>query len=201
MSSTLPKSTRVSLIKRARRSTGESDWEELITLYEPFIRKILVHLGLRDHDLDDLLQEINVKLWKGLDSYRLEDPETRFRSWLSRLIRNAVANHFRSAARRPSLDQMTEVVEALHLPPPEIDEIIAKEWESYIVNLALTRLSKVFTGNAIEVTRLSLLGTPLQEISECLKLTEESIYVLRHRVKRRLILEIADIRKELEGND
>ena len=194
-----PNSTRISLIRRACASPRERDWDELIASYTPFIERVLVHLGYRNHDLEDLKQDVSLRIWKGLRSYRVDDPTTRFRSWLSRVIRNAVANHVRSADRRPALGEMTEAAEAKSMSPPEIERIIGDEWQSHIVQLALARLSDVFTGNAIEVARLSLLGKPTDEIAQELDLREESVYVLRHRVKRRLILEIAALREELEN--
>ena len=86
----------------------------------------------------------------------------------------------------------------MDLQPPEVDKMITEEWQAHIVNLALIRLGDVFTGSAIEVARLSLLGQSAGEIAQTLDLKEESVYVLRHRVKRRLVREIATLRQELE---
>jgi RNA polymerase sigma factor (sigma-70 family) len=201
MATSSPYSTRISLIKRACASSPEKElaWEELIESYNPFIERVLVHLGYRSHDLEDLRQEVGLLLWKGLRTYRVDDPTTRFRAWLSRVIRNAVANQARSARSRPILLEMTEKDSAKDVHAPEIDKIIVKEWQSHIVRLALARLETAFTGKAVEVGRLSLLGRSVPAIAKELGLQEKSVYVLRHRVNRRLTLEIAAIRDELEN--
>jgi len=56
----------------------------------------------------------------------------------------------------------------------------------------------MFSGNAIEVFLLSLEGETSENISTQLGLSKESVYVLKHRVKKRFTEEVILLRREME---
>ena len=62
--------TRISLLERARVSGSELAWEELHAIYEPFVLRLLGSMGMKGADLEDARQQVFVKLWKNLRSYR-----------------------------------------------------------------------------------------------------------------------------------
>lgn len=192
--------TRISLIERTSSGRDERAWEELLGYYAPFIRKIILRMGLRGADLDDLQQQVALKLWKGMPSYRTQDDKARFRNWLSTLIRNAVIDWMRSQRRtREVITTEPEAFEHLDPQSPGIEAVIAQEWQNHIVGLAMRNLSEVFSGKAIEVFVRTLKGESVETIAERLDLRRESVYVLRTRVKTRLQHEITRLRFELEG--
>lgn len=80
----------------------------------------------------------------------------------------------------------------------EIDSLIENEWETYITNLAMDRVKKSFQGKAIEAFELGLSGSNAAEIASTTGLSVASVYTLRKRVKRSLLLEVRSLVKELE---
>ena len=193
--------TRLTLLQRAQNDSAEAVWEELLQYYEPFIDKILLKMGFRGADLQDARQQVSLTLWKGLSSYRQSESGSRFRNWLSTLIRNAAIDWLRvnrrQSERMVSLDSAE--LDVVHVTEPEVVQIIEAEWQRHVVRLAMENLRGVFTGNAFEVLALSLKGHSGDEIAEQLSIRRESVYVLRNRVKARLTREIARVRQELEG--
>ena len=190
--------TRHSLIEEARSKPNGQAWEELLLHYEPFIDKILLMLGLRGADLDDVRQQVLLKLWRGLDAYSRDDGRARFRNWLSTLIRNTAIDWFRKQARGRRHASLADSGE-FDVENPEIERQIEEEWQKHILAIALQNLRQVFSGKAMRVFALSLKGESPEAIADELDLRLESVYVLKTRVKTRLTREIARLRLDLEG--
>ena len=81
---------------------------------------------------------------------------------------------------------------------PEIEEIAEKEWRIYISNLAMQNIKKIFSGNAIEAFELSMKEIPGEEIASTLGVALDSVYMLKSRVKKRLIEEIKMLKEQYE---
>ena len=81
-----------------------------------------------------------------------------------------------------------------------IDELIEEEWKEFILNMALDNISKLFSGQAFEVFRLSLEGVSNEEIAERLSLKRQSVKVLKSRVRSRCVEEIKRLLRDYDGN-
>ena len=150
--------TRPSLILRASGDEESPAWEELLSYYEPFVSMVLQRMGFRGEDLEDLRQQVFVKLWNGLEKYEKREA-VRFRSWLSSLIRNTATDWLRRHAKRETQLSLDEpgAMEQLNLANvPEVEEQIEEEWRNYLVKVAMDRIKEAFTGNAFEVFALTL---------------------------------------------
>ena len=193
--------TRHSLIEKARSRNDSETWEDLLDYYESFITKILVRMGFRGMDLEDVRQQVSLKLWQGLKSYQRDAGRARFRNWLSTLIRNSAINWI-NAQRQVGRESILRSDDLERIAPegPEIEQLIEQEWQRYVVTLAVENLRQVFSGKALEVFALSLEGESADSIAASLDLRKESVYVLRTRVKARVRQEIARLQLELEGD-
>lgn len=78
----------------------------------PELRRYL-HGRLPAEDVDDVLQEVALRALQ--NSHKLERPE-RVRSWLYRITKNALTDHYRRSAREIPHDQVELVMEP---PSPE----------------------------------------------------------------------------------
>ncbi|MCM8535971.1 MAG: sigma-70 family RNA polymerase sigma factor [Lentisphaeraceae bacterium] len=193
--------TRVSLLQRASVEQQADAWDELLKYYEPFVKKVLLRWGVSGSDLDDLKQQVFMRLWKGLSNYKRLENGSRFRNWLSTLIRRTAITWYHSNKHKNNEIELDNTIfEELRTSQPEVDKRIEKEWQQYIVDLALNELKQVFSGHAFEVLALSLQGKSGDEIADKLNIRKESVYVLRNRVKVRLRDEIKRLRFTLEGN-
>lgn len=190
--------TRHSLIQEALAKPDGQAWEELLRHYTPFIDKILLMIGLRGADLEDVRQQALLKLWRGLDIYKRDEGRARFRNWLSTLIRNAAIDWFRSQERGRRHASLADHG-GLDVENPEIELRIEEEWQRHILAIAMQNLRQIFSGKAMKVFSLSLKGESPESIAAKLDLRLESVYVLKTRVKMRLTREIAKLRLELEG--
>ena len=80
--------TRQTLIQRLQHSPDERSWEEFSETYSSYITAILRGMNLSHHDIEDLKQQILLKVWKGLPNFKYEPHKHRFRSWLCTVTRN-----------------------------------------------------------------------------------------------------------------
>jgi RNA polymerase sigma-70 factor (ECF subfamily) len=193
--------TRKSLILRAKDSSDDEAWDDFVAFYNNFIYHILHCLNVSAADVDDLAQEILVKLWKNLETY---DPKKgRFRTWLTCVVRNTAYNYFNAVRIQRKLlgPESAFAVGLRSMPATDLEKLIEREWANYITSYALDRLNRVFSGKAIQVFSLSLDGRSTEEIAEELNLTRDSVYTLKTRVKARYIKEVRALIREFEGAD
>lgn len=195
--------TRQTLLMRAKNQDDDAAWEEFAAYYRDFIYMVLHQMNLYSVDIDDLAQDILIKIWKSLPNHIYDKDRARFRTWLSRLIRNQVLDHFRATQRRArkhaaaaedeTSDRMPMITE------PDVEKIIQKEWEVHIVQLALNNISSLFSDRAIEAFSMSIEGKSTAQIAEHLGVKPNSVVKLKNRVKERLVIEIQHLRNELES--
>ena len=186
--------TRKSLLLRACDRQNYRGWEDFIEVYKKFIYFTLRKMSINDNDIEDLFQRISLCLWKGLPKY--DHNKGKFRYWLSTVVRNEVLNYWR-AEQYGKLKQTSHDDEVI-IDEPAIDKLIEDEWEKYILTMALNNLKKFFSGQALEVFRLSLAGVNNQQISKQTNIKIDSVKVLKSRVKSRCIEEIKKLVSEFE---
>ena len=187
------------MILRARNGDDSQAWEEFVQYYERFIFHVLHRMNVSASDFDDLVQNVLLKLWRSIASYN--PGKARFRTWLGVVVRNAVYDQFAETQRRRKLlQQELEFLQMLEEEPAsEIEHLIEQEWAEYVTSLAMERIQKLFSDEAVKSFTMSLDGTSAKEIAEELNLSPDSVYTLKSRVKARFIKEIKAVIDELEG--
>ncbi len=89
----------------------EAHFELLFREYEPKIRSKLRYQGWHGADLDDLVQDVMIRVYRGLRTFRLD---SSFDTWILMIMRNAASNAARdrstgkARATRASLDSLLE---------------------------------------------------------------------------------------------
>lgn len=108
-------------------ATGQPSWDELATRLRPFIRRRVAS----EPDADDVLQDVLLRVHRGLPSLHDED---RFGPWMYRIARTTIADHLRGRLRHPvaargavaeRLDEATE-------PFGEDEDAVAGEVAQYL---------------------------------------------------------------------
>ncbi|NQZ59920.1 MAG: sigma-70 family RNA polymerase sigma factor [Lentisphaeraceae bacterium] len=193
--------TRQTLLQRARNKEDHLAWKEFVDYYQNFILMITCKMNLSASEQEDLVQDVLLKLWKNLAVYSSE--KASFRTWLGTVVRNTILSSYRAQSRRRATEEKAlaekEFLNILQSgSAPEVESLIDDEWKAYITNMALDNMSKIFSGKAVEAFKMTLAETPVNEICQKLELKQNSIYVLRNRVKSRFIEEVRHLSKELQ---
>jgi RNA polymerase sigma-70 factor (ECF subfamily) len=79
---------------------GDDDaWELLVSSYGKRIFNLCFRYTYRKDDAEDLTQEIMIRVYQNLKSYRSEAGS--FQNWILRVARNLVIDHYRQMRRYP----------------------------------------------------------------------------------------------------
>jgi len=127
-----------------------------------------------DNDLaKDLTQEVFIKVWKHLGSFR---NESSISTWIYRITVNTCLMQLRKKKflnRTDTIEQISEVEEEGHP---------SKEKQLKQMYKCIDKLSKSNMG----IILMELEGLPQKEIAEIMGLSHETVRVRVHRIKSRL---------------
>ena len=153
-------------------------WDRLSARLYPFVRRRVAC----DADADDVLQDVLLRMHRGLGS--LED-EARMGAWMFRIARTAIADHQRRRARHPLLAQAPGVEP--EAPLDDDDRAVATLVSEYLA-VFVAQLPSPYR-EAITLTELS--GKSHKEAAEMLgvSLTCMKSRVQRGRAKLRELLD------------
>jgi RNA polymerase sigma-70 factor (ECF subfamily) len=154
-----------------------------------YLRRIGVH---REEDVQDLLQDIFIKIYKNINSF---NKDLSFSSWIYRISHNEAISFFRHNKARPEgnmLDDSEDMLfriedESIDLTQ-EIDETInAKFLQEAILNLD-QKYRDVLVLRYFE-------DRDYENISDILQIPKGSVATLIHRAKARLKNELKNLWK------
>lgn len=167
---------------------GDTDaFSRLVKKYERIVYRTAYCAAGNAEDAADLSQEIFLRLWRGLSSFRAE---ARVSTWLLRIARNVCADYQRKKLRTPAPEQQLPLSEddaPYDLPDPSLEadpQAVCEMRETADdVRAALRSLS--------EEHRLLLLmrdadGMSYDAISACLGLEPGTVKSRLHRAREQL---------------
>ena len=171
-------------------------WEALESTLRPFIARRVAS----EPDVDDVMQEIFIRMQRGLPSLRSDE---RFTSWVYQIARNTVADHVRAAKRRPApsdvLPEMLPDAEttADDLHDDEVErrlgacaaQFIATLPSPYREALTLTELEGLTQQEAADMLGVSLSGmkSRVQRGREKLRAVVEQCCAVALDARRRVV--------------
>ena len=140
-------------------SEARGAWSEIEQRLRPFVSRRVASAA----DVDDVLQEIFVRMQRGLAGLR--DTE-RFGGWIYRVTQSAIADAGRARARSP-LVGVEQVPEAVSVDPPDVDQLqadlgacvtlfVARLPSPYRQAVTLTELEGLTQKDAAEMLGVSL---------------------------------------------
>lgn len=192
--------TSITLVQKMRNQYDESSWDRFTETYTPYMRMIILSMGMRHHDTEDLVQAIILKAWKNLPSFDYSPDKGALRSWLKTITKNTVLSFLKKkSTKEASLDEMQENSVLDHSPVTEADiySCMDKQWEIYISNLAWENVKEEFGETVQEIFLKLSKGETIETIAVDLDVKENTVYQSRKRVKNRLYREIRRLNHDL----
>ena len=138
--------------------------------------------NLSPEEIEDLLQEIFIKVYKNLNDF---DQSLKFSSWIYRIAHNQVISNFRKTKSRPQIiwDEDKNILENIK-SEFNIEKEIDNDFLKKHVNTILNKLDEKYK----EVLVLKFLEEKnYQEISDILKKPTGTIGTLLHRAKKQFL--------------
>jgi len=157
---------------------GIPTWEEVARTYGRFLYTVAYRLTGNDTDAQDLVQDVLLRVRRGLETYRPGSLE----GWLSRITTNAFLDDLRRRRRRP-LDALPDDPDRAVPPAIGADETSAAGSISDEVQAALTRLPDEYRA---AVVLCDVVGLSYEEIGEALGIPVGTVRSRIHRGRRQL---------------
>ena len=176
--------------------SNKNDFSEIIYKYEEAMRRYVKRLGCNNaNDIEDVLQEIFIKVFLNLNDY---DLNLKFSSWLYSIAHNETISFFRKKNVRPSVLSLstedTEIFFSQLADDKDFVEIVNRQDDIRIINNALSLINPKYK----EILTLKFLEEKsYTEISDILKIPEGTVATLINRGKKelRIALENKGIKK------
>jgi RNA polymerase sigma-70 factor, ECF subfamily len=181
-------STRKSLLIRARNGE-EGAWEDLCVVYRPLIVGWLRRQAVPSYDIDDLVQEILLKVVRSLPSFKHSGRRGAFRSWLRTIARNNCCDYWKSPARRDATpeDLGAAALEQLEDPDSPLNRSWDEEHDRYVLRCLMDMMQLEFEPATIRAfLRVTLEGATSAQAAAEAGISLDAIYAGRSRILRRL---------------
>ena len=179
------------------RANEPGAWSALWMLYSDTVGAWCRRAGLRDHDADDVRQEVFRSVSANLASFRREKPGDSFRGWLWTITQNKIRDHWRNRASRPEAEGGGAAqIRMGQIPSAAIDsssaDLTATARDAVVRALELIQRSfEPRTWKAFE--RFVVERRPAAEVAKELGMTANAVYIARSRILSRLRSEFGDL--------
>lgn len=190
--------TSQTLIMKLQLQGDDKAWERFSREYRPYIYTILKKYEISHEDREDILQEIQVRIWRALPNFIYKSERCRFRTWLSRVCRNTSLNFLDSKNQR-NKKLHVEVEDFDRAESPETDLLEEEEWQYFIAKKAWENIQNLFSEKQREVYLKVSQGKHQKEVAEEMGMEMNTAYVYAKKVKDIYIREIRRLNAELDG--
>ena len=165
------------LITEAKGGEAEA-FGRLYDYYLPMIyRFILLKVGHRE-EAEDLTHQVFLKAWQNMSNY--SEKGFPFSSWLYRIAKNSIIDHYRRAKPSTNIDDLVNIEELISRP--DIGKIDEKEELAKIMK-SIGKLKE--TEKDVIIMRF-VEDLSVKEVSDALNKSEGAVKVIQHRAIKKL---------------
>ncbi len=188
--------TRVSLILRLAEPDDVRAWQEFAGIYGPALYRLALRRGLQAADAEDVAQEILFAVARAIERFTPDPAQAKFRTWLSRIARNLLADFCAGRAKRP----LTQLVSDSWLRAADLSvnsddgDDFDLEYRTAVFQLAAERVRErvsASTWSAFEMTAIQHHSPEF--VASQTAMAIGSIYVARCRVLKLLRSEVEQL--------
>ena len=161
---------------------NDAAYEELVARYRTRVFGTASRFARDRHELDDLAQDIFVRVWKGLGSYREEAP---FEHWFMRVAIRTCYDFLRKHRRRRESEVLVDETPPEHEASGDSDDVrIRKRREAWeIVQQLLECLNEK---DRLVITLMDLEEKSVKETAKLTGWSESNVKVRAHRARHKM---------------
>ena len=183
--------TRRSLILRLRDWDDQASWNDFFETYWKLIYSVALKAGLNDAEAQDVVQETIISVARYIPGYRYDPALGSFKSWLMRITRTRIADHFRKRRfekggkrfpREQAMDpgQMEAYAD---LGDFDLEAAWNEEWERHILANALAKVRESVNPVQYQMFYLHVCkGLPAREVAASLGVKLAEVYFAKYKV-------------------
>ena len=187
--STRTASTSASLICQVKAGDAEA-WQRLARLYSPLVYRWARETGLQDSDAAEVLQNVFLAVFRGLERFHHDQPQDSFRGWLWTITRNEVRRLLHERAQQPDAVGGSDAQRQLQQLADECVEPSSSEHsaeDGEVFHRALMLIQTEFEQRTWQAFwRASVAEQTAAEIAHDLGMSEGAVRQAKYRVLTRL---------------
>lgn len=167
-------------ILNGAKSKDEAAWERFYNFYAPLIRLHGRDCGLKNENLEDLIQNVMVTLSLQMPNFVYDPAKGRFRDYLRKIIRARANDMLRKIYRqeRIPLEEMDEA---------ELCDMFEEEWREHVRTRSLEKLKEDVSAHHYQIFYLlDIQNRKVKELAELYHVPPVSIYTIRNRMEAKL---------------
>jgi len=179
--------TSISLLDRLVVNSHESDWEQFLQIYDPFIKSQLHRCGISPSETDDLSQESLAKIIESINGFSHNGRKGAFRKWLKSIVVQRVLRFYRNRGHKPQLigDRIDQTVDESW--QTELDRNWDREHDQYVLNKFIELIRPSFTESTWMAFELQAINKmPPQQAAEQIGISVNAVLIGKSRVLTRL---------------
>lgn len=174
--------TRPHLLARLRTDEAGA-WREFIQQYTPFLQRVAERSGLRGQDIDEVVQNVIVDLYKGRSSFLYDRGRGRFRAYLKKAVLTRLSKMLREI-RRAGIP--TESV-----PDEGSFDVLERNWDQeyddHVVREALKAVRSQVEPKTYQAFDLyALQKIEVSEVARFLGVSPAAVYTYKNRVMQKV---------------
>lgn len=179
-----PEVTRPTLIGRLGDPGDAAAWYEFDRQYRDLIVRFCRSRGLHPADAEDAHQLTLLKLVRIMPGFVYDPARGRFRSYLYRAMRSAIADTRERPIGGPTPVDIALTAEAAADPAAEL--AWEREWRDHHLRMAMTTVRKTFDPRSLEMFDRLLAGESTAAVAGEFGTTEQAVHKVKQRVRDRL---------------
>ncbi|MTH55540.1 sigma-70 family RNA polymerase sigma factor [Bacillus mangrovi] len=125
------------LIKRARQGSATA-FQQLVEIYRPVVERFAFQLGNRASDIDDITQEVFIRVYRFLDQFS----KSKFSTWLYKITLNVTRDAGRK--RTSSIKKVLKLQSEQNDPYPAAEAIALKNEKDRVLHICLQKLDSKY---------------------------------------------------------
>jgi len=189
-----PGTTRLSFLLRLRDHADTLTWQQFHERYGELLYRYARSRGASHADAEDIVQEVELGLFKALGGFEYDARKGRFRAYLRAAVVHAMKRRAQRQDREPvaldpqRLDYLTSHDEA------SSDAEWERQWQLHRLRWALRSVAGHFESQTLRAFELHVLGgLSVEKTATELGLSKASVYQARHRVLKALRERLAEL--------
>lgn len=91
--------TQITLLERIADQEDHLSWESFDRIYAPLMRRYCRRRGLQESDANDVVQDVLLKVSRGIRGFKYDAQRGRFRNWLGTVTHRAMLKHISKSSR------------------------------------------------------------------------------------------------------
>jgi len=179
--------TSLTLLQRLQHSPDEEAWQRFADIYQPLILQWLRRYAPSEADMDDIVQDVLLTVFRKLNDFEHNHHTGAFRAWLRTTAVNRLRLMWRT--KRPELesDAFLGQLDQLADTQSELSKQWDQEHDAHVAQQLLGQMEREFAPATWHAFRRQVVdGLKAQETAQEMKLSVNAVLIAKSRVLKRL---------------